>query len=135
MGVVCVHILLVLYGAPFLDSAVETVHLAALMTVLGIIPPLCVLGTSSSAWSRVYFLHSPHAGLESYVYACTLGAGIGAWLGAVPIPLDWDRPWQVWPISCAIGAMLGHVCAVCLVTFYDVYTANRKVADDKYKLG
>lgn len=20
---------------------------------------------------------------------------IGAWLGAFPIPLDWDRPWQV----------------------------------------
>lgn len=24
--------------------------------------------------------------------ACTL---IGAWAGAFPIPLDWDRPWQV----------------------------------------
>ncbi|MEQ2202020.1 hypothetical protein XENOCAPTIV_022424 [Xenoophorus captivus] len=24
--------------------------------------------------------------------ACTL---IGAWVGAFPIPLDWDRPWQV----------------------------------------
>jgi hypothetical protein len=20
---------------------------------------------------------------------------MGAWLGAIPIPLDWDRPWQV----------------------------------------
>lgn len=24
--------------------------------------------------------------------ACTL---VGAWVGAFPIPLDWDRPWQV----------------------------------------
>lgn len=26
--------------------------------------------------------------------ACTL---VGAWVGALPIPLDWDRPWQVSP--------------------------------------
>lgn len=24
--------------------------------------------------------------------ACTV---VGAWVGAFPIPLDWDRPWQV----------------------------------------
>lgn len=24
--------------------------------------------------------------------ACSV---VGAWLGAFPIPLDWDRPWQV----------------------------------------
>lgn len=26
--------------------------------------------------------------------ACTV---VGAWVGAFPIPLDWDRPWQVSP--------------------------------------
>lgn len=38
--------------------------------------------------------------------ACTV---VGAWVGAFPIPLDWDRPWQVsrsllmlirWPLGC-----------------------------------
>lgn len=24
-----------------------------------------------------------------------MGSVLGAWLGAFPIPLDWDRPWQV----------------------------------------
>ena len=24
---------------------------------------------------------------------------LGAWLGAIPIPLDWDRDWQVSPKS------------------------------------
>ena len=24
-----------------------------------------------------------------------MAALVGAWLGAFPIPLDWDRPWQV----------------------------------------
>lgn len=38
--------------------------------------------------------------------ACTV---VGAWVGAFPIPLDWDRLWQVsrsllllihWPLGC-----------------------------------
>jgi len=24
-----------------------------------------------------------------------VGAVLGSWLGAIPIALDWDRPWQV----------------------------------------
>ncbi|GMH37455.1 hypothetical protein BSKO_05328 [Bryopsis sp. KO-2023] len=33
---------------------------------------------------------------------------LGAWIGAFPIPLDWDRPWQAWPVSCCLGAIGGH---------------------------
>ena len=32
----------------------------------------------------------------------------GTWFGAFPIPLDWDRPWQAWPITCVIGAVIGN---------------------------
>jgi GPI ethanolamine phosphate transferase 2/3 subunit F len=27
-----------------------------------------------------------------------VGAALGSWTGAFPIPLDWERPWQVHPI-------------------------------------
>ena len=43
------------------------------------------------------------------VFGGTVGAVVGAWLGAVPIPLDWDRPWQAWPITIVTGAYLGYV--------------------------
>jgi len=33
----------------------------------------------------------------------------GAWLGAFFIPLDWDRPWQAWPLPCAIGGLIGEL--------------------------
>jgi len=36
-----------------------------------------------------------------------LGTCIGAWFGAVPIPLDWDRDWQRWPITIVTGAYIG----------------------------
>jgi phosphatidylinositol glycan class F len=56
-----------------------------------------------------------------------VGAVLGCWAGAFPIPLDWDRPWQVnqmpklskvliinimsqaWPLTPAFGATLGYI--------------------------
>lgn len=37
-----------------------------------------------------------------------VGACLGAWLGAVPIPLDWDREWQKWPVTIVVGTYLGY---------------------------
>lgn len=30
-------------------------------------------------------------------------------MGAVPIPLDWDREWQKWPVTIVTGAYAGYV--------------------------
>ncbi|KAF8246498.1 PIG-F-domain-containing protein [Wilcoxina mikolae CBS 423.85] len=38
-----------------------------------------------------------------------VGACVGAWAGAVPIPLDWDREWQRWPVTILTGAYAGYV--------------------------
>lgn len=37
----------------------------------------------------------PRGGLERAVCIPAHGAVIGAWVGAFPMPLDWERPWQV----------------------------------------
>ncbi|KAM0872136.1 hypothetical protein ACQ4PT_038947 [Festuca glaucescens] len=42
------------------------------------------------------------------------GAVIGAWLGAWPMPLDWERPWQEWPICVSYGAIAGHLIGMVL---------------------
>jgi phosphatidylinositol glycan class F len=42
---------------------------------------------------------------ERVALFCAGGAVLGAWLGALPIPLDWDRHWQTWPITPAVGAV------------------------------
>ena len=41
---------------------------------------------------------------ERALYIMIMFTLLGAWLGAVPIPLDWNRPWQV-----IIHVMLDHV--------------------------
>lgn len=43
------------------------------------------------------------------VLGTALGACVGAWLGAIPIPLDWDREWQKWPVTIVCGLYLGAI--------------------------
>ena len=40
-------------------------------------------------------IDSPETIPEKLVYFPTVGSVVGAWLGSIVIPLDWDRPWQV----------------------------------------
>ncbi|KAL3112363.1 hypothetical protein niasHT_019088 [Heterodera trifolii] len=37
---------------------------------------------------------------------------LGAWLGAVVIPLDWDQWWQAWPLCSHFGSLFGVLLAV-----------------------
>jgi GPI ethanolamine phosphate transferase 2/3 subunit F len=41
------------------------------------------------------------------VWGTTIGTVLGAWIGAVPIPLDWDREWQKWPVTIVAGIYVG----------------------------
>ena len=59
------------------------------------------------------------------LYVTAMGAFIGAWFGAFPIPLDWDRPWQVWPVSCNIGLAIGALMGSSL-SLYNASQLRRK---------
>jgi len=98
----------VCFGAPVLSSWSETGSFCALLTLLTAYPSLLVLGPSSSSLLMVYSSH-PDSPLASTLFINWMCTVLGAWLGAFPIPLDWDRPWQVWPIPCCLGAVAGHV--------------------------
>jgi phosphatidylinositol glycan class F len=69
----------------------------------------------------------PRSKLEMLLVFSVLGAIVGSWLGAFVIPLDWERPWQVWPISCVVGAVIGHLigCAVGIVLAIKLYSNDR----------
>ena len=41
------------------------------------------------------------------IWGATVGTLVGCWLGAIPIPLDWDRAWQKWPVTVVTGAYAG----------------------------
>ncbi|XP_021378710.1 phosphatidylinositol-glycan biosynthesis class F protein-like [Mizuhopecten yessoensis] len=125
LGSIGYHCIAVLFGAPFINSVAETFHFALLLTVTTVFPSLCVLGINFSNWVRVYAQNSPDVGAESILYCASVGSILGAWLGALPIPLDWDRPWQVWPVTCVLGNLAGYLLGLCAGSLHLYLHYNR----------
>uniref|UniRef100_A0A8C7BGF3 Phosphatidylinositol glycan anchor biosynthesis class F n=1 Tax=Neovison vison TaxID=452646 RepID=A0A8C7BGF3_NEOVI len=97
------HVIFVLYGAIIF----ETLQLREIPPVIYIF----VFYRVTSIW-------------ENSLQITTISSFIGTWLGAFPIPLDWERPWQVWPISCTLGATFGYVAGLVISPLWIYW--NRK---------
>jgi len=96
---------MVLFGAPFLTHVPHTLLCAAHLAVLAVFPLCYTQGVDGAAWRARASFRAP---LDE-VYGGAVGACVGAWLGAVPIPLDWDREWQKWPVTILCGMYGGYV--------------------------
>lgn len=68
------------------------------MAVLSATALIYVHGVDGSVWKEVWGIARPADG----VWGGALGTGVGAWFGAVPIPLDW----YVSPSSPRFGSMM-----------------------------
>lgn len=99
------HVVFVLFGAPLLTHLPDTLLCAAHLAVLGLFPLFYAHGVSGDAWIAVLGVRAP---LDE-PFGGLAGAALGAWLGAVPIPLDWDREWQKWPITILCGVYGGYM--------------------------
>ncbi|KAJ6565463.1 GPI biosynthesis protein family Pig-F-domain-containing protein [Mycena vulgaris] len=110
------HGVLILFGAPLASHFWETYLLALLLSVLTVFPPAYTLGsplfTSDMTWMtwvRLFAEFTTRTPVERAMLYPAVGTIVGCWLGAIPIALDWDRPWQAWPLTPALGAILGYI--------------------------
>ncbi|KAK7304786.1 hypothetical protein VNO77_42674 [Canavalia gladiata] len=87
----------------------KTVNWSLMMSMLTTVPASCVLGSSWADWRRIFAQTKPNGSIEYLICLPAHGAVIGAWFGAWPMPLDWERPWQEWPISVSYGAIAGYL--------------------------
>ncbi|GAA6000209.1 hypothetical protein JCM10207_007907 [Rhodosporidiobolus poonsookiae] len=104
----------VLLGAPLFSNVTETFLLCLFVSILSVLPLSIAIPPLNSAqeqytWLRLFSSLSPNDDLELALLAPAVGAIAGCWSGAIPIPLDWDRPWQKWPTTCVLGALSGHM--------------------------
>lgn len=95
---------LILFGAPFTTHQFQTVLCGAHMSLLAVLPLIYTHGLEKDRWLDIIACKLP----LDQVTGGALGTGIGAWLGAIPVPLDWDRDWQTWPVTVVTGAYIGH---------------------------
>ncbi|KAL3649105.1 hypothetical protein CASFOL_005508 [Castilleja foliolosa] len=104
----------IVLGAPF--GIRKSVHWSLLMSIFTFVPAACVYGSSWTDWHRV-FAHTKPVGSTDFVICLPAhGAVIGAWFGAWPMPLDWERPWQEWPVCVTFGAIIGYLVGMVVST-------------------
>ncbi|KAI6071791.1 Phosphatidylinositol-glycan biosynthesis class F protein isoform X1 [Aix galericulata] len=105
MSCILFHAIIVLYGAPLIESVTETFLFAVLLSTFTTLQCLCMLGPNIQAWIRVFSKNGATSIWENSLQITTTCSILGAWFGAFPIPLDWDRPWQtrkvalLWPTN------------------------------------
>lgn len=101
----------ILFGAELFSKYEETLMLSLMLVLLTALPPCLYLGPNFALGAILGDEPSslnPLSPIFQHVVRITL---LGVWLGAFVIPLDWDRPWQEWPVPCCVGALMGYVAA------------------------
>ena len=105
--------LLILFGAPLTTHLPSTALLATHVSLLALPPLIYTRGVDSGIWREIMGFWLPFDG----VWGGTVGALVGCWVGAVPIPLDWGREWQAWPVTLVVGGYGGYVVGKVLGEF------------------
>lgn len=119
------YFLIVMFGAPVFSQHEETTMLTIILTCLTFVPTSFHLGVNTAInilTGRETQKDNVFINAANIVIKSTL---LGTWSGAIVIPLDWDKPWQVWPIPCVTGALLGYMIAHFIVLFKTLPTLKQ----------
>lgn len=94
-------------GAPLYPTSLlpHTLALSVQVSLIITTPLFYTHGVSPVVWREITAAWLPFD--EAGVWSGTVGALIGAWAGAVPMALDWDREWQKWPCTVLWGSIVG----------------------------
>ncbi|KAF3984995.1 hypothetical protein FT663_05468 [Candidozyma haemuli var. vulneris] len=103
-----VFVMVILMGAPLAKLVTETYVLSIHIALLAIQPVLVLFRLEYGQLRKFFTTDKVYSEVLSNTVLCSsFFALLGAWLGVIPIPLDWDRPWQQWPCTILTGAYIG----------------------------
>lgn len=107
LGTMVVHIIAVILGAPITSLIPETLTFSLLIAALTVLPVW--ISSDHPVRSCCGVLGGARPSMhEAGAMVPALGCAVGAWLGAIPLSLDWEQPWQVWPLPMCVGGLLGY---------------------------
>ncbi|WWC65282.1 uncharacterized protein I303_107899 [Kwoniella dejecticola CBS 10117] len=117
-GSFLLYTLILILGAPLDSHHAHSALLAVHISTLTVWPVVHALGVPSIYESgtfarfrmtRLFCEFRPETPLERALVYPVAGTLLGAWCGVIPIPLDWDRPWQGYPLTPAVSSILGFI--------------------------
>lgn len=112
--------IVICFGAPVLSEHQETAAFVTGLCLHSIIPIILIEGPD--LYGTIAILQTQDLDpLKLILKRNALCAFGGAWIGALPIPLDWDRPWQPWPLTCTVG----YFVASSISHIWSLYEANK----------
>lgn len=109
-------IVFVLLGAPITASTFGMVGVHAATTAL----PLALAAGITGDSLVTFLLQSTWTRQQRTIVIPALACLLGSWMGALVIPLDWDQPWQPWPISSTYGCLAGGLAGSIVVMAVEV---------------
>eukprot|EP00904_Undaria_pinnatifida_P005596 jgi/Undpi1/2166/HiC_scaffold_12.g05552.m1 len=93
VGTIAIHATSVVLGAPVLRKFPETFAFSVLMAALTSLP--VSVSSPQPLQACAGFLRRTRPPVyEEGAMVPAAGCAIGAWLGAIPLCLDWEQPWQ-----------------------------------------
>ncbi|XP_050430677.1 phosphatidylinositol-glycan biosynthesis class F protein [Adelges cooleyi] len=122
----------VLFGAPVFSKQEETLVFSILIASVIITPTAMQLGSNILPLLLTELPDTEYlSALEKSERNNFRGTVLGAFVGAIVVPFDWETEWQRWPIPCSLGLICGHL----LVNVYDIicwqYKSIKKLSDKR----
>jgi phosphatidylinositol glycan class F len=125
------YVISILMGAPLFTDVMRTFFFSIYLVFIGFTP---IIISSKGNLKDIYdfvfqnetiFNPKKRFLMRNLVW----GTMIGAWLGVIPIPLDWDRWWQRWPITCLVSSTIGAGLSI-LISYLWLWTRQRRKIND-----
>lgn len=111
-GVGFYYVVSVIFGAYYCAAFERTLAFALWMSSMTAFPLGRLYGLDFNKWYQTVIRRDDHGNSDEAHLICGIySLWFGAWASCVVIPLDWDRPWQKWPVPNAIGVLI-----MCLTT-------------------
>ncbi|CAF4470536.1 unnamed protein product [Rotaria socialis] len=120
----------VLMGAPLFSDMIRTLGFSIYIVLIGFTPVIISLKGDLNEIYNFLFRNEFYLLISTsrkffYMRNLVWGTMLGAWLGAIPIPLDWDCWWQEWPITCLVSSTIGASSSIVL-SYLWLWICNRQ---------
>lgn len=120
------HVISILMGAPLFTDVMRTFVFSIYLVLIGFTPIIISSkGNLKEIYDFVFQMTISNSRKQFYTRNLIWGTIMGAWLGAIPIPLDWDRWWQRWPITCFVSSTIGAVISM-LISYLWLWIRQRR---------
>lgn len=125
----------ILFGAPLLTDLDKTLALAVQLTTVSILPFVLFIGPSGTIQyilcDNFVLATKNQTGYLDLMHYNAVFTLFGAWASSAAAPLDWDRPWQAYPVPNMCGALVGLLVGNLYTFTLAIFASFKKRTESK----